>query len=383
MHVTFVAGAFLHPERGDFPGVRRYSTELVTALDRRGIDVRVVTPGSNENTTAAPGNVEVLRLDGNWNRLGRAGNVAQARVLGFARRLALQGKLIEDTDIIHTTIPLLSIDTIRDRKPVVAMAHHVERVRSHRDLMSVPFGNSYGAYTYRRADAVVVPSEATANGLTRRFNVNRHKVQVIYHGVDTSKFFPDEGQKVAEISAPRKILFVGPMSVRKNVLLLMEAFEGLVRAHPRLQLVLVGHGPLDHRVNRIMQHAAHGGKVVRVKHVDDPALRQLYASADVYASPSLDEGFGFSVVEAMACRIPVVVLDTPVSREVVGDAGILVTDTSTDAWTAALSQVLDDPEFAQWLAERGHARATTRFSWARAATEHIQVYRNVMEARSS
>ena len=383
MHITFVTSAFLHPERADFPGVRRYSTELVTALDRRGLSVRVMTPRGGEDETDVPGNVEVLHLIENWSRLGRAGNIAHARTLSFARRLARDRRVIEDTDVIHTTIPLLCIDSIRERRPVVATSHHVERVRSLRDLVSVPFGNSYGAYTYRRADVVVAPSEATASRLARRFNVDRRKVRVIHYGVDSSKFFPDMAQRTTEMRAPQTILFVGPMSARKNVLLLLDAFGELIRTHPQSRLVLVGRGPLDRRIDKLAHNSLFRGKVLRMRHLNDAALRQLYASADVYASPSLDEGFGLSVIEAMACRIPVVVLDTPVSREVVGDGGLLVADTSMESWVAALKYVLDNTEDAESSAERGYTRATRQFSWDAAAEAHIQMYHDVTKARSS
>jgi len=382
VHVTFVTSAFLHPERTDFPGVRRYSTDLVAALDRKGLSIRVVTPEDDEEGTPVQGNVEVLRLGGKWRRLGRVGNIGQARILSFARSLARNGRATEETDLIHTTIPLLSIDSIRARRPIVAMGHHVEQVRSPQDLISVPFGNSYGAYTYRRADLVVVPSRATASRLARRFNVNRRKVRVIHHGVDKSKFFPDEARKATGEDALKTILFVGPMNARKNVLLLIDAFARLVRTHPSSRIVLVGRGPLDRRIDMLSQRYSLQGKVVRIEHLNDSALRQLYGSADVYASPSLDEGFGFSVVEAMACRTPVVVLDTPVNREVVGDAGVLVAEASIEAWTLALRQVLDNVEYAESLATRGYNRATGEYSWDVAAQEHIKMYRDALNART-
>lgn len=383
MHVTLVTSAFLSPQRADFPGVRRYSTELVGALERKGISIRVITPNPDEAVHSLPGRVEVVGLDGGWKRLGRAANIAQARSLGFARLVARTGWLFQDTDVVHTTIPLLSIDSVRARKPIVAMAHHVERVRSPRDLATIPFGNSYGAYTFHRADAVVVPSKATADRLALRFNVSHRRIRVIPHGVDTSKFFPQSGPAMTSLSGFREVLFVGPMTARKNVLLLLDAFLRLVREDSRLRLRLVGVGPLDRRIDKIAESATLRGKVVRMRNLMDAELRHVYGSASIYASPSLDEGFGFSVAEAMACRVPVVVLDTEASREVVGDAGLLVADTSPESWASALKHVLDNADVAEALAERGHKRAREHFSWNAAADAHIRMYREVTAARDA
>ncbi len=384
MHITFVTPAFLNPERSDFPGIRRYSTELATALDRSGVAVRVVTPEERGQGEDKVGNIEVVRLRPDHHLVGRVGNVAQARILSFARRLGRTPAFLKDTDLVHSNIPLLGIDSVRRGCPVVATGHHVERVRGPQDLLSVPFGNSYGSYTYRRADAVVVPSEATASRLSLRFHVNRKRIWVIHHGIDTVRFHPEEpdGSGPRTLGA-RRVLFVGPMNRRKNVLLLLQAFTELARSRHDVQLVLVGSGPLDAQIERSIRKDSLREKVIRSSRVAESELRELYCSADLFASPSLDEGFGFSTVEAMACRIPVVVLDTQINREIVGDAGVLVPEAVPEAWGNALRGVLEDSRFAEELAERGYRRARERYSWASAADNHVHMYQDLIDRRKS
>jgi len=381
MHVTLVTPAFTHPERSDLPGIRRYSTELVKALNRKGIELRVITPEAGDPDDDLDG-VEVVRLGAPLRAFGRAANVAQARVLSFGRSITRDPRLLRGTDIVHADVPLLGIDMVKHHCPVVATAHHFERIRTVGDLLSVPFGNSYGTYTYRRANAVVVPSEASASQLRRRFNVRRRRIHIIHHGIDTSRFFPDNsGEDVGTNPRTRTILFVGPMSRRKNVILLLQAFQRLTRSHPEARLVLVGSGPLDTTIDRAINSELLRGRVVRLRHLTDSRLRELYNAADVYASASVDEGFGFCVAEAMACRTPVVVLDQPVTREIVADAGVLMPDSRPIAWGEALGRLLDDTTLADDLAERGRRRVMDLYSWDAAADKYVRLYEQLTEAR--
>jgi len=386
MHVTLLTPAFAHPEESDFPGIRRYSSELVAALRRKGLEVRVITPETpgSKGEDEEPGGVEVIRLGTPMHRLGPAVNIAQARILNFGRSFVRSHRFLEGTDIVHADVPLLGIDAVLPHCPVVAAGYHIERIRSLGDLASVPFGNSYGSYTFRLATAVVVPSEASAERFRHKFNIGRGRLHSIHPGIDQSKFHPDGPMQVeATNSHPKRILFVGPMSRRKNVPLLIQAFERLIRSHPEARLILVGTGSLDSRINGMIRDRSLASRVARFAHISDSRLHQLYNMADVYASASVDEGFGLSVVEAMASRLPVVVSDTPVSREVVGSAGIRVGGTSPEDWTAALKLVLDNPEIAETLADQGYSRATRLYTWEESARKHFELYRNILDARAS
>jgi glycosyltransferase involved in cell wall biosynthesis len=382
MHLTLVTSAFLHPEQADFPGVRRYSTELVRALAQRGIAVRVVVPTADHEAKEVDGDVEIQSVRGLRSSIGPMASVGQAGLLSFTSRLAKTFRLVGDTDLIQSTVPLLAIDSLRSHCPVVAFGHHLERVRQARDLLTVPFGNSYSSYTLRRADAVVAPSEATATQLIRHFGIDQTKVQVIRHGIDTDVFYPDATPR-GELARPevRTILFVGPLTARKNVPLLIHAFVHLSRSVRKVQLVLVGRGPLEAQVDRLARSPQLRGRLIRLERVSDARLRGLYSSADVFVSASLDEGFGFAAVEAMACKTPVVALDTPVNREIVGDSGILLPDATAATFADAIQRVLQDAALADDLGERGRARVEAAYSWSVAAERYERLYRQLIEAK--
>ena len=109
----------------------------------------------------------------------------------------------------------------------------------------------------------------------------------------------------------------------------------------------------------------------------DPELRALYASATVFAFPSLHEGFGLPVLEAMVAGVPVVASDIPAIREVAGDAAVLVPPGDADAWPEAVSRVLESPSLQAELAGTGRRRAAL-FSWARMAEATLGVYKELV-----
>ena len=382
--MTLVASAFLHPERSDFPGERRYSTQLALILAQSGVDVRVVVPADEHETDDSPMGVEVVRLRGLRNSVGRTANLGQVGMLSFAARFVRTRGLISETDLVHSTIPLLAIDTIRHACPVVAFNHHLERVRSLAYLFTVPFGNSYGSYMYHNADAVVTPSNTTAAQLVRQLDVDQAKIRIIHHGIDTQTFFPEANRaQDPRGSGMRTILFVGSMNPRKNVEMLVRTFGLMVKADHDTRLVLVGAGPLDRQIDRLCRNLSCLGRVVRLGRLSDEELRGLYATADVFAWPSLEEGFGFAAVEAMACGAPVVALDTAINREIMGDSGILVPGVRPETWARAIRRVLDNPELADTLAKRGLRRVKEAYSWGVAATRYVDLFKELLDSHAA
>jgi glycosyltransferase involved in cell wall biosynthesis len=237
----------------------------------------------------------------------------------------------------------------------------------------------------RRAQRVIAVSQRTASDAVRLLGVDPARMKVV-HEAASPAFFPRPRDELAPIAsrlgfaADRPYaLFVGTLEPRKNVPLLLDAF-GLVRRQLDVQLVLVGaRSWLDAPI--VSAHARSGvGDAARfVGWVDEADLAVLYSHAGAMVLPSLYEGFGLPVLEAMACGAPVVCSNAGPLLEVAGDAAVLLPASDPGAWANAMLQVLTSPARQEELRARGFARAAA-FSWERAARATREVYREALLA---
>ena len=206
----------------------------------------------------------------------------------------------------------------------------------------------------RRADAIVVPSRYTAGEVQRAFDVARDRVFVCPPGV------PEWQEGPRRYDRNGYLLFMGTLEPRKNVPGLLSAYAELLARSSRIpRLVLAGRTGSDASeiLHRISQPPL-AGRVEHLGYVADSSRRQIFAGARAFVLPSLEEGFGMPVLEAMSLGIPVVASARGALPELVGDAGLLVNPAEPSSLVEALARVLGDDAFADTLADRGLARAT-------------------------
>lgn len=204
-------------------------------------------------------------------------------------------------------------------------------------------------------------------------------VKVLPMGVNEHRFSPAARDEriSARLGAPKAVvLFVGRLEEVKGVQILLMAIPEVLRNHRSVSFAIVGYGSLEPLVQeRCAQVGAPEGSVQflgRAGHEDLPAL---YASSDIVVVPSLSEGFGLSVIEAMACGCVVVASDLPAIREFVieGENGFLATPGDPQALAASLGNALE--ESSQWPSIRDNARemVLSKFSWTRIAAEYAEL----------
>ena len=229
----------------------------------------------------------------------------------------------------------------------------------------------------RRAEALLCVSEATRCDLVRLFPRAEPIASVIPLAAAARFARPVEP---AQLERPY-VLAVGTLEPRKNLARLVAAFAALpdeLRTGHQLALV----GPEGWDVDEILRAAAASPEDVRVLgHVDEDRLHALYAGAACFAYPSLYEGFGLPVLEAMAAGAPVVTSTASSLPEVAGDAGLLADPRDVRSIRDALAAVLGDPGRAQALRAAGRERAAG-FSWARTADATRDVLRELYATRS-
>ncbi len=195
------------------------------------------------------------------------------------------------------------------------------------------------AWAARRAHVVLAPSAFSAREIVRFTGVPESRVRTVHLGVRPA--VPRPGPRSPSI------LYVGSLFQRRRLDVLIAAFAAVAKAHPDAHLDIVGENRTVPRVDYAAQVAALGlGARVSVRHwVDDDLLASLYAHATAFAFLSEYEGFGFTPLEALAHGAVPVVLDTPVAREIYGEAAVRVADgpALVDTLAATLGRLLSDP----------------------------------------
>jgi glycosyltransferase involved in cell wall biosynthesis len=231
-----------------------------------------------------------------------------------------------------------------------------------------------------RATRLIAISQATAADLRNFYGVASNRIRVIYEGVDPS-FRPvrDAGERLATLRTYGLgqrpfFLAVGTLQPRKNLGTLLDAFRRFLEVTEcDAELVLAGRPGWDATaLERRIAELDLGNRVKRLGFVADDDLPALYGAALAYVQPSLYEGFGLTVLEAMACGTPVVASNTSSLPEVVGEGGLLVDPGDPGAMADALVALAANPELRDQLAEAGRTRAVS-FTWTRCARETLAV----------
>jgi glycosyltransferase involved in cell wall biosynthesis len=239
------------------------------------------------------------------------------------------------------------------------------------DYSSVEFRRRFAAQAREaaaRSDLVIAVSRFTAGQVEALLGVEKARIRVVPHGV---RHAPVAG-------APREpvILFVGALQRRKNLVRLIEAFERLPERDWRL--VLAGsHGYGAGEILARIESSARRQAIIATGYLPDAELDRWYARASIFAFPSLDEGFGMPVLEAMSRGVPVLTSNRSALPEVAGDAALLVDPESADEISAALDRLIGDPALRSSLASRGLARAR-EFRWEDATARTWDVYRELL-----
>lgn len=243
-----------------------------------------------------------------------------------------------------------------------------------------PFSNRAAeerfAHLARRADGLIAVSESTRQDAMRKLGIAPERICTIHSGVADS-FYDPPGALVDEVRVRYGlqrpfVLFVGTIEPRKNIDLLLDAFESLPQSL-RDEYELAIAGPVGWASKATVARL----RLVRyLGYIPEPDLAPLTAAADVFVYPSLYEGFGFPVAQAMAAGVAVITSDVSSLPEVAGDAAVLVDPRSQSELRSALVRVLGSPDLRRGLGMAGRERAR-QFRWEVCATKSLQFFRRV------
>lgn len=289
--------------------------------------------------------------------------------------------LVPGAELFHATEHLLP--PLRGI-PTVLTVHDLifEHLPEHHRLLNRAYLGATMPLYCRRASAIIAVSEATKRDLVALYGLPPERISVIPEAADP-RFRPQPQEAVERVRAryglpPRYVLAVGTIEPRKNLPRLVDACgplldDGLIDA-----LVLVGGlGWLYEGFLRHVEASPWRERVIRPGFVPDDDLPAVYAGAVATAQPSLYEGFGLPVLEAMASGCPVCASETSSLPEVGGDAALYFDPNDTEAIAATLRALAADPDLRAAMSQRGAERAA-RFSWERTAQETLALYERVI-----
>lgn len=266
------------------------------------------------------------------------------------------------------------VATVHDLTTVTHARHHTLLNRAvHRRRL---------AWIRRHATRVVAVSENTAADLRSEGQVEADRIDVVYEarGHDVEPSSDPAAVRRRYRVGPQYILNVGTLEPRKNLERLVRAFERLPTTIRDPELVLVGgEGWRSDRIRQAVVGSPARGRIHLLGRVPADDLAALYANASVFAYPSLYEGFGLPVLEAMAAGTAVLTSDVSSLPEVAGDAALLVDPHSVDAILDGLTRLLSHEALRARLEEAGPRRAR-KFSWERTARETLAAYRRAAQS---
>lgn len=232
-----------------------------------------------------------------------------------------------------------------------------------RDLYKL---KNWTAHGLKQAKKIIAVSQSTKKDIARLYNVDNEKISVIYNGYNTYETENKAGTDILNVYDVKKnsyILYVGTIQPRKNITALIEAFEKIAPDYPSLKLLIAGKkGWMYKQIYDSAQKSEYSGRMVFAGYVPDDHLSALYTQASMYVLPSLYEGFGIPILEAMNHGCPVIASDASSLPEVGKDACIYFDPKDTQDLSSALKKVLNSKQLQDTLKKKGKERVK-HFSW--------------------
>ena len=361
----------------DKTGTENYSIELIKAMLKLKAsykhDFRLYVKGGIEvdNFIQDKKNVEIVKI--NWPRLWTQGGLA----LECLRRTP---------QVLF--VPAHTLPILRKKKMKTVVTIHgleYEYLPQYYKFPQSLYLNKSTEYAVREANSLISVSKWTKGELVERLGALEDKIQVIYEGIGERFLKTKEygvNKKVArqvkyKYQLPDKyILFVGTIQPRKNLVRLIEAFSKLDFKKDKFKdfkLVIAGKwGWMTEKIAKAPKKYGVESKVKFIGRVADSDLPAVYKSASLFCWPSLMEGFGLPVLEAMIMGVPVICSNKGALPEVVGKAGLQIDPEKVEEITKAIELVLGNKELKEGLVERGY-RNIKRFSWEKAAKETLKM----------
>lgn len=368
-------------------GAERSLIDLLPGLEERGVDVKVACL--------------YRRADGVQEEAARRTEILFLPALSWSGRVREVRRLLRklDPDVIHTTLfesdvvgrlAAIGID-IGVLSSLVNTSYDQARLSTDPNLSRFRLAGArfLDGFTARHLNTHFhAITEVAKQSAVKHLHILPNEVTVIRRGRDLRRLGELTRRRREEVrrrmgmrETDEIVLTLGRQEYQKGHIYLLEAAAQLKSTRPNLKVLIAGRaGNASNQLGRAVDRLGLAGIVTFLGHRQD--VGDLLAAADLFCFPSIYEGMGGAVIEAMAMGVPIVASDIPAMREVVGDAGVLVPPGAAERLGSAIGEVLDDPLVKKTITELAKERVRERFDLEQVADEMAALYHTVAELRS-
>ncbi len=307
---------------------------------------------------------------------------------GMRAKRYLAGKM-KNYDIIHDNQSLsYSLLSLAKRVPVTATIHHpitvdrriaVKSTRSfYKKFKHLRWYSFIGMQKFvaKKLSRIITVSECSKNDIAKEFAIPERKFKTIPIGIDTELFHPVDSIK----KDPERLIVTNSADTPlKGLFYLLHAVKNISEKR-KIKLIVIGSPRKNGGIEKLVKHLDLKNHVEFTGRIDSHQFLMEYARAGIAVVPSIYEGFGLPVGEAMACRLPVICTRGGALPEVAGNAAKLVPPGDSNALEQAICELIDDPKERERLANAGYERVMKNFTWEMTAVKTVETYREVINA---
>jgi glycosyltransferase involved in cell wall biosynthesis len=368
MKVTIIAGTYLYSH----DGIGRYTQNLVNHLARfEGMSINTLGYGKPHK--------EYIPTVPKFPAFAHKIASPIIMELNYMKRFyhnntLLSQKLKETTsDIYHAISPSEVVGAVKLRKkPLITTFHDVIPLLFKNRYLMEKFYFKYYSNVAKKSDVIVADSLSTKNDLIHLLNVDKNKISVIHPGIDTVRFHPVDNTP----SQIKKIMYLGGLTKRKGIYETIYAFHKLLTMRTDVKLLIGGVGEELSRMQKKIAQLKIDKYVEYLGFVPETELPSLYNQADLFIYPSKYEGFGYTVLEALASGIPVITSNISSLPEVVGDAAITVDPTNIEEISTKMNYILDNENVQTELRQKGPKQAS-KYKWENSVSSLVKLYSSI------
>ncbi|MDO8873284.1 MAG: glycosyltransferase family 4 protein [Methanoregula sp.] len=356
-------------------GIGIHAHQMSTSQARRGHEVTVLTLNQNKLTDNELINgYRVVRFPSYFTICGNS--FAPGLILEILKRKRAVEIIHAHSHLFFST-NVCALARLFHSAPLIITNHGLISASAPAWLNTL-YKHTFSRVTFHIADHIICYTPIEKENIVK-LGIDSKKISVIHNGVDTTLFTPRVSEKT---TGKKQILWVGRFVTGKGVEYLIEAFSQVSIKSPGTHLVLVGVGPEKPAIEERIKKLNLQSSVTFIDYLDNEKLPGIYKNSDVFVLPSLMEGVPRTILEAMACGIPVVTTNLPHLVSIIDGAGLVVPSKEPTLLSDAILTILEDTFLAEKMGQRGRKRIEQEYSWEDTVGKVLALYESVIDNRA-